>query len=171
MSPRKAPNIAAAALFALVGGLDDAEAWRTHISNAIKTRTLAVRREYVFGREWEDSDELYRLDLFISGPGFALAIENKLWSSEHEDQTIRYWEWLRSVSGLRAGLFLTPNGQSAQCSHFKSISYLGLLSALLEGSSQGAISEREELVLASYVKSLGASALRRELQMIEREAL
>lgn len=170
LSPRKAPNVAKPALLALVSGFENAHEWRTLVERAIASRTLAVRREYVFGREWEDSDELSRLDLFISGPGFALAVENKLLSREHQKQTTKYWEWLRSLGGLRAGIFLTPTGHAAQSSEFRTLSYLGLLSALLEGSSRGKISEREELVLASYVKSLGASVLRREIQLIEREA-
>ncbi len=146
LSPRKALSIARPALLALVAKFENADEWRAVITKAIESRTLAVRREYVFGREWEDSDELSRLDLFISGPGFAIAIENKVTAQEYEKQTTKYWQWLSSLGGLRAGIFLTPNGRAAQSSAFRSLSYLELLAALLEGPVQAAVSQRTRRV-------------------------
>jgi len=149
----------------IVGQFDDSEEWRRALSAAFSSDTLSVRREYVFGREWLGSRDLERIDLAITGPGFTIAIENKLWSSEHDHQTDTYWGWLQSLPGLRAGIFLTPRGSAASCPFFRPMSYLTLLRSLLEAPRIGPIGDAEELVLAGYVKTLAAGVLRTELRI------
>ena len=76
--------------------------------------------------------------------------------------------WLDRQRGLRlkGAMFLTPMGFSAQNDNFKPLSYMDLLSCLLEGPAQAGVEGVEEAVLASYVKTLAASVLRQELHAI-----
>ncbi len=73
---------------------------------------------------------------------------------EHDDQTIAYWEWLAGHRVEHAALFLSPAGFPAASENFKPVSYLELLACLLEGPIRTKPAPAEELVLASYVKTL-----------------
>lgn len=120
----------------------------------------------MIAREFGDGDDLARVDITVSGPGFILAIENKVWSREHSDQTQTYWDWMEPMNCLRGGLFLSPSGMAATCSEFKAISYLELVSCLIEGYSIAPISNSEEIVLASYLKTLGREIIQVEMRAI-----
>ncbi len=154
LNPKRAPTVAKYALFALTDNLSDAERWRQCIEGAVSADLVSVRREMLIGRELAGSDDLCRVDIVVSGPGFVLAIENKVWAQEHWDQTSLYWTWLEKMSCLRAGLILSPGGLTAASSQFAPVSYIGLLSALLEGPARSDISAAEEIVLSSYLKTL-----------------
>lgn len=168
LSPRTAPTIAPATLVALTSSLDTPDLWRAAIEDGVATGSISVRREIKLGRESGHRSALDRIDLLVSGPGFLLAIENKIWSLEHGYQTQIYSSWLdemRSVR-LRCGLFLSPTGMPASCSSFRPLSYLGLVAALLEAPLHGGVGAEERLVLAGYLKSLAASVLRFELSTV-----
>jgi hypothetical protein len=169
LDPSEAPAVAKATLLGLARRFDQPEVWGDKLQGAIASGTVSVRREFVYGREWESTDALDRIDLVISGPGFVIAVETKLWSAEHNEQTVSYWEWLQAVPGLRAGIFLTPTGDSASCVDFKPVSFMELLALLLDAPARGEVSQPEELVLASYLKTLGKTALKAELRILERE--
>ena len=154
LSPTRAPNIAHLALRHLTAPLDDAEEWHAAIDAAAAHDLISVRREMLIGRELASSDDLCRVDIVLSGPGFVLAIENKVWSREHSDQTSTYWKWLEPMRCLRSGVFLSPSGLTATCPQFRPVSYLDLVSSLLEGPTTSTISSAEEIVLASYLKTL-----------------
>jgi hypothetical protein len=86
----------------------------------------------------------------VCGPGFVLAVENKVWSHEHGDQTTTYWGWLAPMSCLKRGLLISPSGLMASCQNFVAIlSYMELLSALLEAPARQTVTPTEEIVLAS----------------------
>jgi hypothetical protein len=132
---------------------------------AIRRGSVSVRREFVFGREWTPDTSRDRIDLIVSGPGFMLAIENKLWSLEHDGQTTAYWSWLQTLrEPLRGGLFLTPAGTPAASPSFKAISYLDLLGCLLSSTERTAA---EDIVLAAYLRTLGTRVLREEFAAIQ----
>jgi hypothetical protein len=166
LDPREAPSIAFPALSHLVGCLDQADSWRQHFKEAIANDSLRVRTEYTIGREWTEEERLDRIDIVISGPRCVLAIENKIWAREHDAQTESYWAWLEPLQLLRSGLFLSPAGLPPMSSGFCAISYLHLLSCLLEGPLRAKPSSTEEFVLASYVKTLSEGPLRTELRLI-----
>jgi hypothetical protein len=151
---------------AMTGILDDPEAWRGAFARAIETDCLSVRREYVVGREWLGDGTLDRIDPVLSGPGFVLAIENKIWSAEHDAQTEAYWQWLSSTRGLRAGLYLTPTGAPPSCASFKRVSYLDLIGWLLDAADRQPMSAREEAILGAYVRTLANGVLRAELRAL-----
>lgn len=169
LDPVAAPAVAKAALLGLARRFDQPELWADKLQGAIASGTVSIRREFVYGREWGGTDELDRIDLLISGPGFVIAIETKLWAAEHNEQTLSYWEWLQTVPGLHAGVFLTPTGESAFCPEFKPVSFMELLALLLDAPTKGAASQPEEWVLASYLKTLSKTALRGELRLLKRE--
>jgi hypothetical protein len=169
LDPVRAPHIAPAALSALVGRFENAVQWREAIRRAISNGVLSVRRELIVGRDWDGDRQLDRLDLLISGPGFALAIENKVRASEGKCQTETYWQWLTQLRGLRGGIFLTPFGQPPACPHFVTTSYLDLLGVLVEQVDLEALSTDEEFVLASYLKTLLNHALRTESRVIRHQ--
>ena len=83
---------------------------------------------------------------------------------EHGEQTRRYWDWLSRLPILRAGIFLSPSGFPPAADAFKALSYLELLSCLLEGPLHSTPAAGELLVLSGYVKSLATGILRSELR-------
>jgi hypothetical protein len=167
LDPRVAPTVAPGALLSLIERFDAPASWKRSVEGAIQNDMVSVRREYVIGREWTGDDERDRIDILISGPGFVIAVENKIWAQEHSSQTKTYWRWLEPLTSLRAGIFLTPAGYAAECASFHSLSYLGLLSCLLESRSREiAPSPEEEIVLTSYIRSVAVHVLRVELRSL-----
>jgi PD-(D/E)XK nuclease superfamily len=168
LDPKTAPGVGPGALWHLAGALDGAEGWRADMQSAIHANCVVVRREVQLGRSL-DSTGRDRVDLLVSGPGFVLAIENKVTAQEHENQTDAYWNWLERQYGRRGGLFLTPTGIRPNCQHFAPVSYLQLLVALLEGPARAELAPRERSVLAGYVRTLATSVLRTELRRYGRD--
>lgn len=165
LNPRKAPVVAPHALRRLVARLDG-DLWRSRMADAVATDSISVRREVVVSREFCGGDDLARVDITISGPGLLLLIENKVWSSEHSDQTRTYWDWVKSMRCLRGGLILSPSGIAASCPEFKSISYLELVNCLVEGALVAPLSDSEEIVLASYLKTLARKIIQVEMRAV-----
>jgi len=162
LDPACAPTVGPLCLERLVDRLPQSEDWKNAIRQAVELRALSVRRELQL-TQWS-GETLDRIDIAVSGPGFIIAIENKLWSQEHADQTTGYWTWLEQLGGLRAGIFLSPTGAPAQSDHFVALSYLDLVEALLEAPSRQPIEPQESIVLASYLKTLERYVLRAELR-------
>ena len=170
LDPRRAPIVALHALRQLTSHLAEPERWATCLADAVADDSVSVRREFVIGRELAGADDLCRIDIAITGPGFILAIENKVWAREHNDQTRTYWRWLEGCRGLRAGLLVSPSGIAAVSSEFQPLSYLHLVSALAEGPSRAAITASEEIVLASYLKTLARRTIPVEMRAVEQLA-
>jgi hypothetical protein len=155
-------------LCALAEFLDETAKWSRHLTEAAASNCLSVKREYTLAREWTAEDSTDRLDLVISGPGFVLGLENKVSAREHSGQTAGYWRWLSEVTGVRGGLYgglyLSPAGLAPASEGFRAVSYMDLLACLLEGASDHDVNSTEEVVLASYVKTLAGYVLRTELR-------
>lgn len=167
LDPRKAPGVALPALSRLVDRLAEPDAWRQSFAESIANDSLCVRTEYTIAREWTEEQRLDRIDIVISGPKCVLAIENKIRAREHDAQTESYWEWLEPLRLLRGGLFLSPGGLPAMSSGFCPVSYLELLSCLLEGPVSSTLPPGDEILLASYVKTLSRGPLQPELRSIQ----
>ena len=164
LNPRRAPVVALHALRRLTARLDNGARWGAVLADAVADQAVSVRREFVLhGR---DAVELRRVDIVVTGPRFILAIENKVWASEHSDQTSAYQTWLDELGApeLRAGLFLSPDGKAATAREFCAASYLDLVDALLEGPSRASITQAEEIVLASYLKTLARGVIPVEMR-------
>lgn len=166
LDPRTAPTIGPAALTALVARVETGEDWQRRIREAARRAAISVQRECPVAEEGTVEAHPGRIDLVVWGPDFVLAIENKVLAREHDDQTIAYWEWLARHRAPYAGLFLSPAGFPAASENFKPVSYLELLACLLEGPIRTKPAPAEELVLASYVKTLATGLLRTEFRAI-----
>lgn len=165
LNPRTAPGTAPSALECLAARLPEPERWLELIRNSINRDEVSVRREVQTGRFWDaDPNALERVDIVISGRGFILAIENKVWSKEHAGQTEGYWSWLQSMPGIKGGLLLTPGGVRAQCEHFIPISYAHMAGCFL--SEMPARTPEEEVMLAAYFKAVFHNVLGHEAKMI-----
>lgn len=154
LDPATAPTIAPYLLRRLVEHLELPVAWGAALERAISDGCLSVFRERVLKDEGADEGNLDRIDILITGPNFLIAIENKVDSLEHTDQTHDYWAWLerrRRTGFFIAGLFLSPTGINAQCECFKSASYLDLLAWLVESPVEEV---QERIVLESYLRSV-----------------
>ena len=169
LDPRTAPTIGPASLIALTGRFDDGERWRSRVEDAASRKAISVRREYPVVRDGADEPHPGRIDLVVWGPDFVLAIENKVLAREHGEQTSDYWSWLAEHRIAHAGIFLSPAGFPASSQDFVPVSYLDLLACLLEGPVQTRPTPAEELVLASYVKTLASGLLRAELRVIDQQ--
>jgi hypothetical protein len=142
------------------------QSWTAIMEKAGKGGTVSVRREVRLDR-WGAPPEIAncRLDLLLSGPDWALVIENKVYSTEHDEQTVTYWNWLIEYApfDIVGGVFLSPARLPPRCEAFQAISYAELLGCILEGAVAGPLPRSERAVLACYVKTLRAHVLRREV--------
>lgn len=166
LNPRTAPTIGPATLTALVARSDKGDSWQSRIRDGATRAAISVQRECSIAEEGTVEAHPGRIDLVVWGPDFILAIENKVLAREHDDQTIAYWEWLAGHRAEHAALFLSPGGFPAASENFKPVSYLELLACLLEGPIRTKPAPAEELVLASYVKTLAMGLLRTEFRAI-----
>jgi hypothetical protein len=166
LNPRMAPTVGPATLTRLVACLEGSEHWRGRIRAAVQRDAITVQRECPVAEEGTDEVKPRRIDIVVWGPDFMLAIENKVLAREHGEQTTAYWDWLATHQIAHAGIFLSPTGSPAGSQNFKPLSYLELLAALLEGPAQRKPGPAEELVLASYLKTLASGLLRTELRAI-----
>jgi hypothetical protein len=165
LDPRQSPGIAPLALERLASLLPSPQHWSHLFAEAVARDELSVRREVQIGRFWEeDANSLDRIDIVISGRGFVLAIENKVWAREHDRQTETYWEWLEGIPGAKAGLFLSPGGGRASCEHFTPISYQRMAWCFL-GESPSRTPE-EEVMLSAYFRAVFGHVLRHRAGMI-----
>lgn len=165
LDPRTAPGTAPGALARLAQILPESERWAAAFAQSIDRDELCVRREVRTGRFWdEDPNALDRVDLVISGRGFILAIENKVWSREHDRQTDTYWDWLQAMPGRKAGIFLSPGGFRAQSEHFVPLSYRKMAWCFL--GEAPARSPEEEVMLSGYFKAVFGRVLRNNAEMI-----
>ena len=92
LSPSKAPNVARHALLQLLELIapvpsPERTAWQTAIDEALARGLVSVYREHPIGDTFSIDDNRRRLDILVSGPGFLIVIENKVWSEEHTTQT------------------------------------------------------------------------------------
>jgi hypothetical protein len=173
LNPNVCPGVALPALVALTASLPDAAAWKNALLRNATVGLIAVHREYVTGREWGRQSNLDRIDIVVSSPDFVLVIENKTFTREHGRQTERYSDWLAFVDApLKAAYLLTPTGATAISSEFRALSYLSLVSALLEAcSSPSPIAAEESALLVGYLKALSAEILSVELRAARGESL
>lgn len=165
LNPRCSPGIAPVALERLASLLPSSDLWARMFADAVVRDELSVRREVQIGRFWdEDASALDRIDIVISGRGFVLAIENKVWAREHSQQTNTYWEWLSGIPGEKAGLFLSPGGARAVSEHFRALSYQKMAWCFL--GECPARSPEEEVMLSAYFKAVFGNVLRNRAPMI-----
>lgn len=165
MDPVSAPSVAPCLLRKLIDRLEPRDGWRERLERGLAARSITVRREVYLGVEMGSIEAKDRVDLLVASTDFLLAIENKVGTQEHDDQTETYADWLESAPPdvLKGGLFLTVGGERAASARFKGVVYMDVLDGLLEAPLRGALGPIEEWVLSGYVKTLGDHVLREEI--------
>jgi len=168
LDPGEAPTVAPALLYAIVSQMPASPSWVDRVEAAIRNKHLSVRREVLVGKETADPSAEDRIDVVVSGADFCLAIENKIWTKEHDDQTTTYWHWLKRLPTgfLRGGVFLTPEGLTASCKEFRPLSYVQLLGMLVQASRRSTLRPAERAVLAGYAKALANGVLGRQIRAL-----
>lgn len=95
-----------------------------------------------------------RVDIFIvlsnkCGPRYTISIENKIFSTEHDNQTQKYFEWVmkNEKNSINTFFYLRPNFNNsiASCTNFESITYLDIKN-LLSNSNNIYIEDFKQLI-------------------------
>ena len=84
-----------------------------------------VYSEYVF-------DTKRRIDILIYADNYIIGIENKIWSSEQENQTSDYEESMSKLSSKYKGIYLHPEQNSTKSDVFDNVTYTQLYNKLKE---------------------------------------
>ena len=95
---------------------------------------------------------------------YPLAIENKVYSNEGENQTERYWnaicqnlnEYPKENRGKGIAIFLTPNGTKPKSEYFVPIAYQELLTYVIEPLSE-IVNDGQRNFVDSYIRSLSCN--------------
>jgi hypothetical protein len=100
-----------------------------------------------------------RIDVRIQAPGsFIIDIENKIWSDEGDDQTIREWEDLQerakalNISSVYA-IFLTPDGRKGENPNFHPVKW-NRIARVLEKFADEAKPPEVRLFARHYAEAL-----------------
>lgn len=96
---------------------------------------------------------------------FPIVVENKIYSREGKDQTQRYNDAMLSYINAKkketeleyrpVGLFLSPDGQKADCCQFASMTYQQLLDHVLTPISFMSMPATESSFVKAYIHNLG----------------
>jgi hypothetical protein len=98
-----------------------------------------------------------RIDILIKSSLAYIAIENKVYSYEHNDQTDEYYKWLKGIctgDKVPMGILLSPIRMRPSCRHFGILGYEDVKWSLVDAISNTEISEEEFLLGRSYLNSL-----------------
>ncbi|MDH5231957.1 MAG: PD-(D/E)XK nuclease family protein [Gammaproteobacteria bacterium] len=101
-----------------------------------------------------------RIDILVQNASYRLLIENKLLSSESDNQTKDYYCVMQEASRLyddgrhNVYVFLTPTGSQADCPQFKALSYLQLYSILKDMAKDQSISNPNRELSDFYTNEL-----------------
>jgi len=107
-----------------------------------------------------DENKIGRIDIIGSNADLRIVIENKIKSSENEDQTLRYFEFFRkSTENYQYDLliYLTPDeAQPPKSERFISITYQDLCDFVIKPCIENPVIKEESLfLLKQYLSNLG----------------
>ena len=97
-----------------------------------------INDETIINEKYEVYSEYYlgaagRIDIYIESDNYIIGIENKIWASEGEKQTTRYWDELKKNKDKKIILiYLHPemNPSIPECDKFSSVTYTELVNKL-----------------------------------------
>lgn len=164
--PSCAPSIAQDLLVEITSGFDNSPQLHEAIVTGCRSGTIAVQRE----AELVIDKRRGFIDILVKSDRFAIAIENKVGTSEHSNQTEFYAEWLQNNFAISSGIFLSPIGKPAISPAFVPLSYFRLMKLLVTIAADG-MTDAEATVLSSYLKALRAGVLQTEFAAIRRRTL
>jgi len=109
--------------------------------------------------------EKWYIDILIESPKWVLAVENKIKSTDFNDQLYRYRQKLNEKypDHTKVLLYLTPTGASASdCDehpYWSNINYNSILSALYEFVENNTLSEKSNIYIRDYISCLEIDVL------------
>jgi len=107
-------------------------------------------------REYPVSNGM-RIDILIKTKEVFIAIENKVGTLEHDNQTVEYYNWLISKCDyqiLPYGIMLSPHKLPPACPDFAILDYEDIKWSLVKALCQRKINESEVVYAMSYINSL-----------------
>lgn len=131
---------------------------------------LNPKREYPL-HKLNDGPEsaLMRMDIFVETSKFYLIFENKTKSVEHDSQTIHYFNAVKAYATKPVlGIYLTPDGMSAEDPRYRCMSYVELLEIFLGASRLIQSKEQETHFLSSFLTEVDTAyvrAVRKNIQI------
>lgn len=92
-----------------------------------------------------------------------LAVENKIYSGEGEEQTVRYHKAVEAFKKIEhtdfsVEIFLTPDETAPSCSDFTNITYQQLLDNVIEPLTSYAMPNDAKNLINAYINTLGTPA-------------
>lgn len=113
--------------------------------------TVNVKREEKAGDRYAD----IVVRATANNKNYLLAIENKVSSKESTDQTKTYYkELIKENADLNAFVFLSPSGEVPKDKHWYVLTYEDIISALDIARKNRTLSDKANLILDDYVKSV-----------------
>ena len=104
-------------------------------------------------REWKNID----IFLLSDESKLAVCIENKVYSSEHDDQLKKYMDIIEKhyPNYKKLCIFLTPHGDAASDhENWISISYSDILNIIVDGMNKTPLFDEVELLLKNYIETV-----------------
>jgi len=98
-----------------------------------------------------------RIDILIKNQAINIAIENKVYSFEHDSQTVEYYKWLKENcvgDVLPVGILLSPTRMSPKCKHFGILGFEDVKWSLVAAICEDKVTNEEFLLGRSYLNSL-----------------
>ena len=132
-------------------------------------KALALPMKYAEANYWvrrEVSGDESRVDIEVAArDSFLIHIENKIWSSESGEQTVREWADLKKkAAALNVSpehvhcIFLTPEGRDAGHKDFEPLSWYKV-ETVLESFAENALPPDVKLFARHYARALHASGI------------
>jgi len=133
------------------------------IINLLKTGKLHTTciREKNISKDNDKSDSTsnnnMRIDILIKSPAAYIAIENKVYSFEHDKQTVHYYDWLKCNcvgDTVPLGILLSPSKMVPKCHYFGILGFEDVKWSLVEALSNKKVTTEEYTLGRSYLNSL-----------------
>jgi hypothetical protein len=128
-----------------------------NLLNAGKLNTTCIREKNIGNNTNDDAINNMRIDILIKSSATYIAIENKVYSYEHDNQTVQYYDWLKcNCVGdiLPLGILLSPSKMVPRCHNFGILGFEDVRLSLVEALCNKRVTTDEYILGCSYLNSL-----------------
>jgi hypothetical protein len=125
--------------------------------NAEKLHTTCIREKIIGNNTNDGTKNNMRIDILIKSSATYIAIENKVYSHEHDNQTVHYYDWLKcNCVGdiLPLGILLSPYKMWPKCHNFGILGFEDVRLSLVEALCNKRVTNDEYILGCSYLNSL-----------------
>ncbi len=107
-----------------------------------------------------------RIDLLIECKGHVIVIENKVLTSESENQTHDYYMVISNkyLKSRQYFLLLSPSGIDGRCTHFRGLNYFELCTFIEESMNECSLSDNNRHFINFYINELKNTIISNFLQ-------